>query len=220
LKTETGNIDEMKETAYSRKTLYYLLHRAFIQEIDEDFLKELRSPEMKTIFDEMEIDLGKDFYEGDTEKVLEDFAVEYASLFLSFRRLLSPYESAIKEGKIDCTPAAPVEDFYAKCGFAVPDEVSQDKFKVLPDHIGVEFEFMHKLVSREYNALTQGNESDAEEVIKLQSEFLKKHIGSWVPKFCTLGIAKTNNPFYKNMLELAQEFVKSELDEFDIIIDG
>lgn len=203
---------EMIEASLSRGQLYKFLSRLFIHEVDSEFLSKIRSDGMADVFKELEIDFGRDFYNAAEQDLLITLSTEYAAIFVG-GGYISPYESVILEGQLNCKPAIAVEKFYRECGFELPEKFPLNQFQVLPDHIAVEFEFMGLLIDKEREAWTQEKQEDAQKYINLEADFLKNHIGKWVPKFCSKAIPYCHQPFYAEILKLTGEFVDSEMQE-------
>ncbi len=209
------NTTEITEVSLSRGQLYKFLSRVFIREIDSEFLSKVRSDGMADVFKEFGIDFGKDFYNTAGQDLLDALSMEYTAIFAG-GGYISPYESVILEGQLNCKPAIAVEKFYKECGFELPEKFPLNQFQVLPDHIAVEFEFMGLLIDKEYNAWSEKREEDAHKYIKLESDFLKNHIGKWVPKFCSKAIPYCHQPFYAEILKLTGEFIDSEIEELSV----
>jgi len=137
-----------------------------------------------------------------------DLRIDYSALFIGpFKLLAPPYGSCyLEEGRMvlgDTTIDA--VKHYRKAGVEMDPEQ-----KDIPDHIAVELEFMYYLISK---GLEAHQNSDEEEFLKyhnMQEEFLKKHLGAWVPKF-TKDLKKgAKTPFYKNLADCTLTFIKSD----------
>ncbi len=97
------------------------------------------------------------------------------------------------EGLLSQESTHEVSLFYKKCGFPLNGK------NILPDHIGLELEFMFHLTEK-------GKKKE-------KDEFLKKHLGNWAEKFFTLVYEETNSPFYKEMAELGKRFIALEIND-------
>jgi TorA maturation chaperone TorD len=203
---------EMIEASLSRSQLYKFLSRVFIQEIDSEFLSKIRSDGMADVFKEFGINFGKDFYNTAQRDLLDALSMEYAAIFVG-GGYISPYESVILEGQLNCKPAIAVEKFYKECGFELPEKFPLNQFQVLPDHIAVELEFMGLLVDKECDAWAEESQEDVHKYVKLEADFLKNHIGKWVPKFCSKAVPYCHQTFYAETLKLTGGFIDSEIQE-------
>lgn len=92
-------------------------------------------------------------------------------------------------------------------------------FKLMPDHITVEFEILQKLAEKEKEA---GEAQDKETVKKCQNyfrEFFLEHIALWVPTVCDQIIKKAETPFYQKFAQFLKQFIvdqKEDLSKFNV----
>ncbi|HDI73517.1 MAG TPA: hypothetical protein ENF57_00730 [Candidatus Korarchaeota archaeon] len=70
---------------------------------------------------------------------------------------------------------ASITEFYEECGVRIRNAT--------PDHLVVELEFLHYLVSKEFEALEDGNQEKALEFRKRQLEFIETHLSRWLGRF-------------------------------------
>jgi len=140
------------------------------------------------------------------EKLLDDLAEEYASLFVVSGGI-RPYESARLKGLLCQEPASDVEDFYRRCGLTIRED-----FRILPDHIGMELEFMSHLTAMESDAWKNGDERAATEWSERQREFFESHISTWVFDFLNDLEQLSSHPFYREAGRLTKRFLELERD--------
>ena len=208
-----GEEMKMEEIAEGRSRIYFMLSRVFLKEVSRDFLKSMREKGFVEYLRGLGVDLGEDFVKGDEEDLLEELASEYTQLFIAPAGA-SPYESVWLKGLLMQEPAAEALAFYKRCGFELPED-----FKSFPDQIGVELSFLGHLTAEEAKAWKEGNEKLATEILKLEKEFLKKHLKRWAFKFCECVMAITKLPFYREMARLTKEFLKGEMEDMGIELD-
>ena len=55
--------------------------------------------------------------------------------------------------------------------------------------------------------------------MKLEREFLKKHLRKWVFDFLDCVMAITRLPFYREMARLTKEFLKGEMEDLGVKLD-
>lgn len=204
---------KMEEIAEGRSRLYFILSRVFLKEVSKDFLRSMRGKYFIDYLKDLGVDLGKDFMEKEEKELLEELAAEYAQLFIAPAGA-SPYESVWKKGLLMQEPAAKALAFYKRCGFELPED-----FKGFPDQIGVELSFLGHLTQEEAKAWKEGNEKLAIEIMRLEKDFLKKHLRKWVFDFLDCVIAITELPFYREMARLAKEFLLGEMEEMGIKVE-
>ncbi len=130
---------------------------------------------------------------------VEDLQVEYVRLF-DYRPLCPPCESAYrKEGKGQDL-MADLMAFYRDAGLECAGDF-------VPDHLSVEFEFMHFLTYQE----GQSAGTQAETWQDRQRTFLEQHILAWIPAFCD-HLREEAGPPYRLLGDLIQAFLSMEED--------
>ncbi len=107
---------------------------------------------------------------------------EYNRLFVGPGKLLAPpYESAYRnaQGLVMQEETLLVRQFYLQAGIEV-----SNKNAIPDDHLGLEFEFICYLLSREGERLQADDSSTANRYAALYQEFCQQHILSWVYQHC------------------------------------
>jgi TorA maturation chaperone TorD len=195
-------MSEKAEEALARSNLYGMLSHVFLKEPGVEFLKGLGDNKVRDALLSLGVDLNG-CLEG--EKLMEELAVEYTTLFIGPVQHLSPHESVYKEGTLLGYSALRVRRFYERCGYAL-----SPGFKDMPDHLGVELEFMQHLTREESRCWRKGDKEKALEYRSLQRRFLEEHLVTWAPGFCIKVEKFAEHPFYKRMAALTREFIKLE----------
>jgi len=197
-----------KEEIENRMTLYSLISRLMIIEVDEDFLNliEKNSDILELFPNYKNWDKRKEL----SNKILKEryLDVDYANLFLLH---LVPYESFYTrdDQMIESGGDNPVLKLYNKLDF----RVALDKARVVsPDHIGIELEFMYMLSLALKKAFEAKDKEAIEEILKLQKEFLEKHLLNWSPMFLINMKKESRTPLYHDGAELALEFLLSDFE--------
>ncbi|MHC4479576.1 MAG: TorD/DmsD family molecular chaperone [Planctomycetota bacterium] len=125
---------------------------------------------------------------------------------------LHPFETEQK-GLQDFQKAqrmADVMGFY--CAFGVEPEAER------PDHVAAELEFMHYLALKQRHALLAGRPEAAALCAEAQGKFLRQHLGAWIGDFLAAARrapALEPAPFYAALLDLLDEFIKSEEENLE-----
>lgn len=206
-KTETAGM------AGYRSRLYGLLARVYRNEPDAVLIGMLKTAMFNEAFTEMGAEFEPGFFNQSEDVLMEELAVEYARLFLGPGSHISPHESVhheLKQGKWGTLwgdSTVEVKNFIESTGLKVESELN-----LLPDHISVELEFMHLLANREVEAREEGDNETAAQCIKMEKEFLERHLTSWVPAFCDSVISSAQNSFYREMAELTKSFLQFETE--------
>jgi len=81
----------------------------------------------------------------------------------------------------------------------------------LPDHLGVELEFMHYLSFLEYNALQRGE--DILGLQRAQKDFLERHVLITIGGVCAN--FKASDEAYKACVNRAHEFIRDDLNKIE-----
>ena len=196
---------DVVEELMSARSLYLLLGRVFLKEVDRDFYSLLRSQEMSRALEPLQAGLGGDGVSD--EEVLERLAVEYSALFIQ-PGSFPPYESIFKKGRHLAEPADQVEITYQLNGF----EYRSQWASLFPDHLGLELNFVASLLDSQIKALEKGAMDDAKRLEDVRSEFMKKHLCQWGPQYMEKIAEMTRDPFYNPLVNFARAFLESEAE--------
>jgi putative dimethyl sulfoxide reductase chaperone len=173
----------------ARSAVYGFFSQAFISGPSQQFLKALISDEgtanLREIFPDAAYrqelaQVQLDAREG--RLTLEDAVLDFEALFrVPGSRYLSPYESVYRSQTASgwgclCGPeTTAVERLYLNAGLG-----PNAGFSELPDHVGVELEFMATLCHKAVEALQAGDAATAQEYHHQQFCFFEEHLGTWV----------------------------------------
>ncbi len=190
----------------ARANIYGLLSRILLQELDIKTLEMIKN-------DENILDFFPTFKEWKPLKTLEEKKLlqEYINpdfVNLSILHLI-PYETFYtrEDQMIETGGANPVTDVYSAYDFMVDYELART---VSSDHIGIELEFMHHLVNAEMVAVKEGDEKAVLELLKVQHEFLNKHLLQWAPIYLINMKYEARTPLYYDGAEMTLEFILSD----------
>lgn len=107
------------------------------------------------------------------EEYFQDILKEYSHLFhYSKPRLVPPYESVYREGRLFGVSTIEVKYLYTSAGLEFIDELN-----LPPDHIAYELEYMSYVCVQE--ELNRDNPDIAEKAKQLQREMLCKHLATF-----------------------------------------
>ncbi len=172
----------------ARSEVYALFSQAFLRGPSRQFLAALSSEEgtanLQEIFPDAAYREGLaqvrlDIREG--RLTLEEASLDFDALFrVPGSRYLSPYESVYRSQGAGgrgclCGPeAAAVERLYLQEGLE-----PNAGFSELPDHVGVELEFMAFLCRKTVDAMQADDLSRLSECRHQQQHFFRAHLGAW-----------------------------------------
>lgn len=173
-----------------------LLHDGFLQNIDSreavDLQEYLRS------------------YGSSNNKLLLELQKDYTRLcFVSKPRLVPLFESVYKEGKLYQDSTFDIARLYDEAGLRLGEE-----FKLPPDHITLELEFMSYLIYQELEAIKTGNKENEELAIRLQKETVMNHLGDFGLQFADKLYEHSHTPFFKNVAGILREFMESVMEHY------
>ncbi|MDP3297573.1 MAG: molecular chaperone TorD family protein [Thermodesulfovibrionia bacterium] len=139
-----------------------------------------------------------------------EILVDYSALFIGpFGLLAPPYGSVYLEGKRTVMGDTTIDavKYYRKAGVEM-DPAQKD----MPDHISVELEFMYYLINKGLEAYQNSDNEGFLNYHNMQEDFLRRHIGVWMPKFAKDLREGAKNPFYKNLADCTLTFIKSDME--------
>ncbi len=133
------------------------------------------------------------------EDLLLELEKDYTRMFFSSKpRLVYLFESVYQEGKLLQESTFEIARLYYEAGLNLVDD-----FKLPPDHIAVEFEFMAYLYFNELEAVKKGNRENEALAQKLRKEALEKHLMNFGRVFAEKVVAHAATDFYKIMAAIA-----------------
>ena len=197
-----------EEEIDNRITLYSLISRLMIIEVDMEFLEFIEKNQniLELFPNYKEWDKRKEF----SNKILKEryLDVDYANLFLLH---LVPYESFYKrdDQMIESGGDNPVLSLYNNLDF----RVELDKARVVsPDHIGVELEFIYMLTTALKKAFRADDKDGMREILQVQKGFMQEHLLDWSPMFLINMKREARTALYHDGAELALEFLLSDFE--------
>lgn len=108
----------------------------------------------------------------DKSEMLLELEKEYTRIFFSSKpRLAYLFESVYNEGKLYQDSTFEIAGLYHDAGLKISDE-----FRLPPDHIAVEFEFLSFLCFKELEGAGNGDKETREYAKELQAEVLDRHL--------------------------------------------
>lgn len=215
---------KLKEAANSRKKIYSLLAKIYIDEADKnmiDALKAMEFPELKPEIAGFEMDFAegyaliKKYLSGltpeNTGEKLEYLAADYAKIFLAAGqaegKAAFPYESVYTGSNRECGGVQlHLNALYLSKGL----KINPDMFKIEADHIGLEFAYMAKLCEMQAGFYESGEEEKAGEIVKEEKAFYKEHFGKWITAFTTDVYKLADEDFYKGVAKITKGFIELE----------
>lgn len=139
-----------------------------------------------------------------SEELLLDLQKEYTRMcFVSKPRLVPLFESVYKEGKLYQDSTFQIARLYDEAGIKPGSE-----FRLPPDHITLELEFMSYLIYQEIEALKSGNADNEEMALRLQNETLNNHLTHFSLGFASRLAQHARTPFYQGIGDILNDLFR------------
>lgn len=214
--TEEVTLDELAAMCDQRATTYALLSRLYRIEVDDELLDELR--DMLYPMDTGNDDVDRGYYEiakfmsNTWENSVTDLAVDYAHTFIGNGEdaysAAYPYESVYTSERRLLMQDARDEVLAIYRGYGLD---KKDSWKDAEDHVSVELEFMQILSERTADALREGNEEKAENLLTAQKNFLADHLAAWTPMMVDDMKKFAQTRLYQGLAYLTDGFLETDL---------
>lgn len=194
-----------------RSGLYGFLAKILRSEPTKAQIKSMKTPSFQEALGGLDLGFCKTD-EADEATLAKDLAVEYAALFLGPGGHVSPHESVHVEdgGQLLGEATMAVKNYIEACGFQYDPDNHE-----LPDHISTELEFLAEVTRQEAVAWQDNELAKALNCLEYEREFFDRHLGRWAPTFCQSVLERAELPFYRRIIELAQNFLDDEVGEIN-----
>ena len=195
---------EMHETAEHRSNSYGFLSIVYLQEPTKKFIKLLVESNILNLVSEPALQFEDQITNDVSNKFLNELVLEYTRLFIGPGKHVSPYESVYRDNEdaLWSETTVEVKNFIEASGLAY-----SCNWHGLPDHIGVELEFMHRLTCHEREARAKGDQKAAIHCLEFEKRFIDEHLSQWVPAFCDKVKEESRVGFYGAMAEFTKQFI-------------
>lgn len=201
-------MEEFKQEIKNRVTMYALLSRLMLIEVDEDFLEQIEQDDKLLSFFPNYKEWVKREELNRKELIERYYNVDYTNLFLMH---LVPYESFYtrEDQMIESGGDNPIVELYNDLDF----RVELDRARVVSsDHIGIELEFMYMLSNATLKAIEEKDRDGICELLQVQKAFLKEHLLIWSPMFLINAKKESRTPLYHDGAEVSLEFLLSDYE--------
>jgi len=223
---ESITVDEFQQLARSRSKFYGFLSSLYVQIPNDEFAGSLLSDKFLSFLRSIassdvvsgEMKEGLRVIEGFIEKtkdgprskLAEELAVDWTRLLRGLKRGYGPpppYESVYREGSEQDgrQTIGDVTKTYREAGAGMGDQSGQRA-----DYIGIELDFMRYLAEKEIERWKKSEYEEAVKYLRLEENFLGKHMIQWIPKFCDTVLTEARTDFYKGVARLTKGFLLLE----------
>jgi len=212
-----------------RGSMYRLFASLYIEEIDRPMLEKLlklKLPRIRKAEESWQIDFNAGYelfenylneYKGknddEIKDMLEDLAADYAKVFLAAGeasgKAAFPYESVYvgNDSEFGGSIQTNLHALYAAKGL----RMKEDMFKIMEDHIGLEFNFMAELIAAQAEAVSKDEEEESKKLLKEQISFFRQHISKWMTSFTNDIYKYADRDFYKGVARMTNGFIGFEM---------
>lgn len=211
---------EMKVVAAGRARTYGALSALYITAPSEDLAEMIRAGGLAAENSSSPLgaaasDLASSFREAAASGLENELVAEHTRLFVLPSGVL-PYESMYLDankrlgGRVTVGVQRCYEDAAARLTNACLD---------LPDHIGVELEFMSFLCDIEAQLREQADVAGLQKCLEIQHSFLTDHLLCWHQPLCAKVLASSNSGAYRALANLTVAFLEAERELVPELID-
>ncbi|WP_304427259.1 molecular chaperone, partial [uncultured Adlercreutzia sp.] len=212
---EQNFFDDLANLCEQRAATYELLSRLYRKEVDEELLEVLSAMRFPAATGNVQSDRGHrliaSYLSQQWDNTLTELAVDYVRAFIGNTNELDgaafPFESVYTSEKRLLMQQARDEVLAIYRAFGIDKDPS---WREGEDHIALELEFMGTLCRRTADALRQGDEEAAFNLLETQRNFLGDHVGAWAPLLTVdmRHFAKTD--FYRGLACMTDGFLESD----------
>ncbi len=219
--TEEEIILNSKE-ADERSRVYLLLSGFYTERPGEEFIAKLQTAKFRNTLEILSssedskiaeaAELFQAFLDSirntPIEEVALELGVDFTKLFRGIKKGYSPpppYESLWRgEDRVMGEWTLKVIERYQNSG------ISMDISDEIPDYIGIELKFMSLLCFHEANCWREIRFEEAMRFLEMEGEFLRDHLGIWVPAYVNRAVESAKTIFYKGVLHLTAGVLEME----------
>lgn len=202
--TPTNDFAELAQLTRRRGETYGLLSRLYRVEASEALLAELRGMRFPASTGSDAMDRGQRLISGylgrPADGMALELAVDYTRTFIGAgvdgHAAAYPFESVYtsKDRLLRQDARDEVLALYRSEGLN-----KSGAWKDEEDHVALELEFAQTLAARTAQALREGDEAAAEELLARQAAFMDAHLLNWVPRFADAMARTARTDFYRGL---------------------
>lgn len=212
------------DVAKARGSFYAFLGLHFLELPDESFVAALQSGQFRDVLQELaraeevqpEIAEGALLMQGyldsaqslDAGEVANRLGVDRTRLYRGVsphQGPIPPYESLWITGGKERFVLQEISGIYARNGFALKADTHERL-----DYIGIQMNFMERLVGNEVSALLAGDALMVQTSLERETEFFCSHLGLWAPRFVLSALEHAETDFYTGHLHMLKGFFEQE----------
>jgi TorA maturation chaperone TorD len=141
-------------------------------------------------------------------EVLLELERDYTRLFFASKpRLAYLFESVYREGKLLQDSTFQIARLYSDAGLKLSEE-----FRLPPDHIAVELEFLAFLVFKEIEGINNANKEQVEYARELQGLLISEHLRAFARNLAERVAEHARTTFYQTLAQVLKQYYSETPD--------
>jgi TorA maturation chaperone TorD len=220
----------LTELSRARQDVYAFLGSAFLAPPGEQSLRALANEEFVAgadeLFDSGVLDSLRQYATAakQTAELQQGARQEFMNLFkVPGGQYITPYESVFRDardvggksvkGLLMGQSAVNVQKWYKLAAVEISDE-----YKDLPDHIGLELNFLAHVCAKEQEFAEKGDQARLTRAWEIERDFLAAHVVSWVVQLRDKLYKKSQHAYFRTVADLLVEFSKRDLTTLENVV--
>jgi TorA maturation chaperone TorD len=229
-----GNSQEprvrLMELSRARRDVYAFLGSAFLAPPGEQYLRALADEEFVAgadeLFDSGVLDSLRQYATAamQTAELQQGARQEFMNLFkVPGGQYITPYESVFRDardvagkhvkGLLMGQSAVNVQKWYKLAAVEISDE-----YKDLPDHIGLELNFLAHVCRKEQEFAAADDQARLTRAWEIERDFLAAHVVSWAIPLRDKLYGKSQHAYFRTVADLLVEFTKRDLATLEKVV--
>lgn len=226
---QRAELAELAALAPTRHQAYAFLSAAYTEAPSVEGLTAIRGSEFleaaaRLFGDETLAPLRRFAAAEETDKGLQQTRREFMNLFkVPGSQYVTPYESVFRDareiagrqckGLLMGRSAIDVQKWYRLAAVEIADE-----YKDLPDHIGLELNYLAHLCHKEQVFASAGDDVKLTRAWEMQRDFLASHIVPWVGELRRKIHEKSQHAYYRAIADMTVEFTRRDLTTLEDVL--
>lgn len=229
--SESITFDEFRQLAQSRSKFYGFLSSLYVRIPNDEFGATLFGDKLQSFLpsvassSEVPVEMkegmrmiqefAQQTKDSPRSKLKEELGVDWTRLLRGLKPGYGPpppYEPVYSESsqQDEGLTIGDVLKTYREAGVDISEKAGER-----PDYIGVELDFMRYLTEKETKGWSQSAHTEGVKYLKMEENFLTKHLTQWIPKFCDKMLTEARTDFYQGVARLTKGFLKLEGENID-----
>ena len=211
----------------SRTDFYEMLHKLYRYPLTEEEIEALSADEFKELSEELDDDLMacgfNDLYRalrrrntGTRQTLSADFTKAFMGIATYEGFSAQPYASLFVDdgAQLMGSERGAARKIYREHAVQLSEGIDLPE-----DHLAFECEFLAIVNRRATEALAEGRNDDAIELLRVQESFVRERILPWFPRFYALASHLVDTRFYRGVLRITKAYLEEAVEVVPGIIE-